>query len=433
MGGIVSFVNLGPGDPKLRTERASERLAQADVVVDDDEVRIETLFALAHEGKRVVRVVSGDVLGSSHVVAEAVALAHAGIAIEVVPGVAAAAAAAAFAGVLGRAVYVLAGDVAEAVRAEAPEAPVTIIGDTSLPTQRVVVTRASAAAEAAGAFGDARVLVAFGGPEPALRWFEGRPLFGKRVLVTRAREQAGGTASLLRELGADPWVVPTIELGPPADPQPLAHALRELRGGGYDWAAFTSANGVDRTWEALLAAGADARAFGGVRLAAIGPATAHALEAHGLRPDVVAREFRGEGLAAAILDEAFARPSSRVLLARAAKARDALPDALRAAGHRVDVVAAYETRPASGDAAEALAAELGAGRVDAVTFTSSSTVENLCDLLGPRAPALLALARVASIGPITTETAASRGVRVDVTAESFTTAGLVEALAKSYA
>ncbi|MCL2448482.1 MAG: uroporphyrinogen-III synthase [Polyangiaceae bacterium] len=434
-GGRVSFVDLGPGDPALRTERASERMASADIVVDDDDVPIEKLLELgdlAKQGQRVVRVVRGDGSGPSGALAEAAALAQAGVAIEIVPGVAPSAMAAAFAGVLARAVYISASEVAGAVRAEGPSAPVTIVHAAGAASQRIVVTTAAAAADEARVFGDARVVVAFGAPEPALRWFERLPLFGKRVLVTRAREQAGSTASLLRDLGADPWVVPTIHFRPPADAEPLARALRALRAGEYGWAAFTSANGVERTWDALVAMGGDARAFGGVKLAAIGPATARALEARSLRPDVVAKEFRGESLAAALIDAAAA-PASRVLLARAAKARDVLPDTLRAAGHAVDVVAAYETHPPSVETGEALAAELERGRVDAVTFTSSSTVEHLCDLLGPRAASLLGRALVASIGPVTTATATGRGVRVDVTAREYTVAGLIAALAASYA
>jgi uroporphyrinogen III methyltransferase/synthase len=124
---------------------------------------------------------------------------------------------------------------------------------------------------------------------------------------------------------------------------------------------------------------------------------------------------------------------SRVLLARAAKARDVLPEALRAAGCRVDVVAAYETHAPPEETAAALASELEAGRIDAVTFTSSSTVENLCDRLGPRSAELLQRTRVASIGPITTATAQARGLRVDVTAARYTVPGLIEALAQSYA
>src|SRR5208282_1783503 len=140
--------------------------------------------------------------------------------------------------------------------------------------------------------------------------------------------------------------VPTIAIGPPADPGPLTRALAELRAGAYGWVAFTSANGVEQTWASLVASGSDARAFGGARLAAIGPATARALEQYGLRADVIAKEFRGEGLADELLRVlAGGAVATRVLLPRAAKAREALPEALRAAGCVVDVVAAYETLP----------------------------------------------------------------------------------------
>jgi uroporphyrinogen III methyltransferase/synthase len=340
------------------------------------------------------------------------------------------------------------------------------------------VTTAADAPRAARPLGQGRLLVAFGTPDEDLRWFERRPLFGKRVLVTRARDQAGGTAAQLREHGAEPVVIPTIEIRPPSDPGPLAAAIRALRDGGYAWALFTSANGVEHAWAAIAAAGGDARAFGSAKLAAIGPATARALEAHGLRPDVVAREYRGEQLAIDVLSamglgrgaagnetdfrgaagnetdfrgaagnetdfrgaagnetvgEGGPGGGPRVLLARAAKARDVLPEALRAAGCRVDVVAAYETHAPPEETAAALTSELEAGRIDAVTFTSSSTVENLCDRLGPRSAELLQRTRVASIGPITTGTAEARGLRVDVTAAQYTVRGLIEALALSYA
>jgi uroporphyrinogen III methyltransferase/synthase len=281
------------------------------------------------------------------------------------------------------------------------------------------------------------VLVAFGVPEEALRWAERRPLFGKRVLVTRAREQAGGTAALLREAGAEPVVVPTIEIRPPADPGPLAGALEALRAGVYRWVAFTSANGVERTWEALAQAGADTRSFGLAKVAAIGPATARALEDRGLRPDVIAKEFRGEGLADSMLDAIRGSGAPpRVLVSRAAKARDVFPETLRRAGCEVDVVSAYETHAPAGPVIEELTAALvGAvpGRtLDVALFTSSSTVENLCDLLGPRAAELLAGVKIASIGPITTATAEARGVRVDVTAREYSVPGLMAALIASY-
>jgi uroporphyrinogen III methyltransferase/synthase len=266
-----------------------------------------------------------------------------------------------------------------------------------------------------------------------LSWIERRPLLGKRVLVTRAREQASSTAALLRELGGEAVVVPLIEVCPPGDPGPLARALVDLRAGGYGRVAFTSANGVEHTFRALALSGHDARAFGSARIAVIGPKTAAALEERGLRADLVAGEFRGEALADQMIASMGSTESSRrVLLACAARAREALPNGLRAAGCGVDVVAAYETRPVRGEALAALANDLAVGRLDAVLFTSSSTVDSLCDALGARASDLLARPRVASIGPITTATALARGLRVDVTAAEYTLPGVVRALAESY-
>ncbi len=434
--GVVSFVSLGPGDPALGTERSAARMAAADRVLSGD-VATEALIDLAREGKRVVRVVVGDALESPPVVAQVLAVARAGVAIEVVPGVGARAAAAAFAGVLGRAVRVATAGVADALADEAPDAPVTIVAGAGWPSQRVVTTTAregAARAEELQAGGEiAEVILAFGLPEDALRWSERRPLFGKRVLVTRAREQAGSTAALLRDCGADAVVVPTIEIRPPGDAAPLDDALAALRAGAYGWVAFTSANGVERTWDALAAAGGDARAFAGARLGAIGPATARALERRGLRADVLAKEFRGELLAEGMLEAIRSqRPAPRVLVARAARARDVLPDMLRAEGCRVDVVPAYETHAPPAAVVEGLDRELAEGRIDAVLFTSSSTVDNLCDLLGARAGERLARSRLASIGPVTTATAEARGLRIDVTAREFTVPGLIEALIESY-
>jgi len=431
--GIVSFVGLGPGDAALQTARAADRIARADIVFRDEDGALPSrLVDLAREGKRVVRVFSGDPFERPSGADEVREVAGAGVAFEVVPGVGASAAAAAFAGVVGRAVRVATADVGRAVEGQPADAPVTLIAGAGEPSQRVIATVAGDAAKRATALGDVRIVVALGAPDDRLRWFERRPLFGKRVLVTRATEQASGTAALLRDQGAEPLVVPAIAIGPPADPSPLARALSQLRAGAYEWVAFTSANGVERTWGALLDAGADARAFGAARLAAIGPATARALERCGLRADVVAKEFRGEGLGDALLRVLAGAGAVRVLLARAAKARDVLPDALRAAGHVVDVVAAYETRPPPRETIDALRSELEAGRVDAVTFTSSSTVENLCDLLGDRAADLLRRPRIASIGPVTSETARARGLRVDVMAAEFTVPELVRALADSW-
>jgi uroporphyrinogen III methyltransferase/synthase len=424
--GIVVFVGGGPGDPDLRTGRASRRIAEADRVIEDD-VPVASLLEMARAGLRVVRLVHGDPLEDPTVRACALAVATAGVTIEVVPGIGASATAGAFAGVTGRASWTHSSDLRATLSRMAPEAVVTVIFDAGEPSQRVVVGPASVVAPFEVAKGS--VLVASGAPVDALRWAENRPLFGKRILLTRAREQAGSTAALLRDAGAEPVVVPTIEIHPPSDPEPLARSLHTLRSGAYEWVAFTSANGVERTWETLVAAGSDARAFGAARIAAIGPATARSLEGHGLRADLVAKEFRGENLAEEMLSAIRASGGTpRVLLARAARARDVLPEALRAAGCAVDVVAAYETRAPAPPAVETLTRALADGRIDAVTFTSSSTVENLCDLLGARTGELLAGVRVASIGPVTTATAKERGLRVDVTARHYTVAGLVEGL-----
>jgi uroporphyrinogen III methyltransferase/synthase len=256
-----------------------------------------------------------------------------------------------------------------------------------------------------------------------LAWLERGPLFGKRVVVTRTREQSEGTADLLRARGAEPIVVPAIELFPPKDPAKLAAAAARL--GAQAIVVFTSANGVARVWDELVRQNRDARAFGPAKVAAIGPGTAAALAARGIVADVVAKEFKQEGLAEAITK---AVPGGKALLLRAEVARDALPAALAQAGFEVEVVAAYETRPADPAQAARLARELEAGRVDAVTFTSSSTVSGVCDMLGARAPELLGKACVASIGPITAGTLRERGVRVDVSAGKYTLSGLLEAL-----
>jgi uroporphyrinogen III methyltransferase/synthase len=431
--GMVTFVGLGPGDSSLRTERAASRLARADVVVDARGSATTRLLELAGEGKHVVRTVDGDAAESRLVVEEARAVARAGARIEVVPGIGAGAAAFAFAGVVGRAALVEASQVDAFLAGKPGDTVVTVIASPGSASQRIVVTTVRETAGQLRGLNAASVVLAWGAPEDSLRWFERQPLFGKRVLVTRARDQASGTAALLRDQGAEPVVVPTIAIRPPADPGPLERALQELLAGAYGWVAFTSANGVERTWDALLHTGGDARAFGAARIAAIGPATARALAEHGLRADLVAPEFRGESLGAEMIEVIRATGlSPRILISRAARARDVLPEVLRSSGHRVDVVAAYETHPASREAFAALETDLERGRLDAVTFTSSSTVSSLCDGLGPRAAERLARVRIASIGPVTTATALERGLRVDVTAAEYTVPGLVRALAESY-
>lgn len=244
------------------------------------------------------------------------------------------------------------------------------------------------------------------------------PLSGRRILVTRAAAQSEGVARSLRRRGAIPILAPTIEIGPPDDPGPLQRAIRDLA--PYDVIALTSANAVEALFGALAESSRDARALHRAAIAAIGPGTSAALARHGVRVDVVAEEHRGEALAHAILG---LRPV-RVLLPRAAIARDALPTILREAGVVVDIVEAYRTRAPT-------TRRTSIPACDAVTFTSSSTVERFFEIV-PDAREVLKDARIASIGPITSETCRSFGLRVDVEAKPYTIPALVDALERSF-
>jgi uroporphyrinogen III methyltransferase/synthase len=256
-----------------------------------------------------------------------------------------------------------------------------------------------------------------------LRWFDTRPLFGQRVLVTRPREKAGGTAARLRELGADPVTFPTIDIRPPEDWTALDAAIERLASGHYDWAIFTSTNGVRFFWRRLEALGKDARAFAGARLGAIGPVTASELTRRGLRADLVPDQYVAE----AILDAIGPVAGQRVLLPRADIARPALADGLLDAGADVDEIAAYRTVPADAEDAERIRELLAAGEIDVLTFTSSSTVRNFVAALEPL-PELPEDTVVACIGPITAGTARELGLPVHVSASEHTIEGLLNAL-----
>jgi uroporphyrinogen III methyltransferase/synthase len=255
------------------------------------------------------------------------------------------------------------------------------------------------------------------GPVAALdlAWFEQRPLFGRTVVVTRAREQASGLRATLETLGAAVAELPAIVV------EPLAVTLPDLS--RFAWLVLTSANGVEALFAALRAAGRDARALAGVRVAVIGPGTAAALDAHGVRADLLPERFVAEALLDAF--PAPSQPGQAVLVARAAQARDVLPDGLGARGYTVEVLPLYATRPAPPD--DEVVAALRAGRVDAVTFTSSSTVTNFCDAVGPLEHPPL----VVSIGPVTSATARERGLHVDGEASEHTIDGLVARLVET--
>ncbi len=261
-----------------------------------------------------------------------------------------------------------------------------------------------------------------------LRWFEDRPLFGKRVVVTRSRSQASELVERLEELGAEAVEFPTIRV---TDPEggyaALDGAIARLREqpGFYDWLLFTSANGVERFFQRLERDG-DVRDLKGVRLGAIGPATATALAHRGLKTDFVPGEYRAEAVVAGLLK--LGVKGQRVLIPRAAEAREVLPRELAAAGAQVEVVPAYRTVLDDSGAAR-VETMLQDGEIDIITFTSSSTVKNFARLLeGFDLSRLPDSVTVACIGPITAETARELGLGVDVVAEEYTIPGLVDAL-----
>jgi len=250
-----------------------------------------------------------------------------------------------------------------------------------------------------------------------------RPLAGRRIVVTRAREQAGDLVRALAALGAEVVAAPTIRIEPLTDLAPLRAALADLS--HYEWLVFTSQNTVRVVCDRLPDWGLAPRALAAVRLAAIGPATADALAQRGLTATLVPERFVAEAVVDALVGYGDVR-GKRILLPRALEARDALPSGLRAHGAIVDVIPVYQTARASGDGT-ALAAELLAGKIDAVTFTASSTVRHFVDLVGPEAASSGRFA-AAVIGPVTAATARGLGIAVTVEASEYTVPGLVAAL-----
>lgn len=483
----VYLVGAGPGDPGLLTVRGAELLRRADVVVYD-RLASPALLALAPAGAElvaagkspgdvdltqeqtnqllvekgrvaecVVRLKGGDPFVFGRGGEEAEALAAAGVEFEVVPGITSAIGAAAYAGIpvthrgvsthftvvtghedpakdrtdvdwgaLARAggtlvILMGAGRIGEIARllvegGRPPETPVAAVRNGTRPDQRTVRATLATVADAGIRAPSAIVVGDVAGLD--LSWFESRPLFGRTVVVTRAREQASALSARLEELGAEVLELPAIQIAP------LAFTLPTLA--GFEWLVFTSANGVRAFFaDGLAPAGLDARALAGLRVAAIGPGTDRALAAHGLRADLIPERFVAESLL-----EAFPAPSApgaRVLLARAELARDVLPEGLAERGYDVEVLPVYRTLPATPD--PAMVERVRAGRFDAVTFTSSSTVDNFCATVDPR-PDPFPL--VVSIGPVTSATARGRGLRVDAEAEQHTIDGLVATLLSAF-
>jgi uroporphyrinogen III methyltransferase/synthase len=475
----VYLVGAGPGDPGLLTVRGAEVLRRADVVVHDrlaEPSLLELAPAAAERvdvgkspgapvaqdgintllverggaGLEVVRLKGGDPFVFGRGGEEAEALAAAGVAFEVVPGVTSAVAVPAYAGIpvthrgLSTSFTVVTGHSRHATDNEVDWEGLAASGGT-LVVLMGVAHRAELARRlmAGGLPADTPAAAVRWGTRPGQRtvrttlgeldrveleppvtlvigrvaglelsWFENRPLFGRRVVVTRARQQASGLAERLRGLGAAVVELPTIEIVEPADGgAALVAAVAGGRVRDYDWIALTSANAVERLFARL----SDARALGDVRVAVVGPATEAALRMRGVVADLVAAPATAESLAAT-----FPTGSGRVLLPQAAIARPTLADGLRTKGWDVEVVEAYGT-VAAAPSAEALAA---AAKADAVTFSSSSTVDNYLAAAGPGAVPPV----VVCIGPTTAATARQRGLDVTVAAAEQSVDGLVAAL-----
>jgi uroporphyrinogen III methyltransferase/synthase len=447
-----SLLDLAPAAERIDVGKAPGHVRMTQSEIND------LLIERGRRGETVVRLKGGDPFVFARGGEEAAALAGAGVPFEVVPGITSAIAVPAYAGIpvtlrhsstsvtivtgheepgtegaegtvdweavarVGGTIVVLMG-VARIARIAAelmaagrsPDTPVAAVQWGTRPEQRTV--RATLSTIADEPLGTPSTIVIGDVAASDLAWFENRPLFGLRVVVTRAREQAGELVTRLQAQGAATVEVPAIEIRDPADGgAALAAAVGRL--GAYDWVVLTSSNGARRLLDAVRDRGRDARAFAGARLAAIGPGTAEALAGANLAVDLVPPRFVAESLLDAL--PAPSATGGRLLLVRAAVARDVLPEGLRSKGWDVDVVEAYRTEQAP--LAEEQAAAVAAA--DVVTFTSSSTVINfLAAMAGGSIPPV-----VAAIGPITAATAREHGLAVDVEAEVHTIDGLVDAL-----
>jgi uroporphyrinogen III methyltransferase/synthase len=499
--GIVYLIGAGPGDPGLITVKGRDCLRRADVVVYDylaNPALLEEapaaaeriyvgktrgrhhlpqpdinalLVSLARQGKAVTRLKGGDPFIFGRGGEEAEALQQAGILFEVVPGISAGYAAAAYAGIplthrdfttslglvtghenpekkvsnldweklatgVGTLVFYMGmGNlklISEQLLAHgrAPTTPVAVIRWGTTPRQETVVAPLSDVVRKVRAAGLKPPAVIVVGEVVALRdklrWFDNRPLFGRRILVTRSRHQAEELIGRLQGAGAEALYLPTIAIAPPPDRRSLDEAIARLA--ETDLLVLTSVNGVEAFFARLEAAGLDSRALHGVTLVAVGPKTAASLAGHGLRADLVPADHRAEGIVDLLRRQGVA--GKRILYPRSALARDLIVRELTAAGALVAAPVAYCTQP-TGDG-DQLRQLLTGSRLDAVTFTSSSTVDHFLDLLGEDGAALLQKVAVASIGPLTSASVRQRGLTVAVEAAEPTTEALVAALAEHF-
>jgi uroporphyrinogen III methyltransferase/synthase len=312
-----------------------------------------------------------------------------------------------------------------------PKTPVAVVRWASTPEQRSVVGTLETISDIVRAADIRPPSLIVIGEVVTLRdkidWFEKRPLFGKRVLITRTREQASELVSLLEEAGANCLEFATISIGPPDSHTAIDQALSAL--GRYDWLLFTSLNAVKFFFTRLFAKNMDSRDLRGVKIGVVGKATAEALTAYGLRTDLVPEKFTGEGLAASML--ASGVQAKKILIPRAQEAREILVERLKAGGAEVTVAPVYKNmRPANQQSA--LRQEFEEKNIDLVTFTSSSTVTNFLEMLDPanqeELDRLLAGVLIVAIGPITADTARKRGLTVHIQPEKYTIPEMVKSI-----
>lgn len=257
-----------------------------------------------------------------------------------------------------------------------------------------------------------------------LKWFEAKPLFGKRVLVTRSREQASSLSEKIEELGGEAWEYPTIAIREPLDIKPLEDAI--INANNYDWIIFTSVNAVKAFFNRMAMLKIDIRKLANVNFCAIGPKTKETIEKKGILVDFVPEEYRAEAIVDGLKDTL--KPGQKILLPRADLARPVLIDSLKELNLDVHEVIAYRTVKNTDDNQQ-LIEKLINKEIHVVTFTSSSTVKNFMELLkGKNTQELLNGVTIACIGPITADTALTMGLKIDITAEIYTIEGLVEAL-----
>jgi len=443
-----------------------------DHTLSQDEINA-LIVEKAKAGFRICRLKGGDPFIFGRGGEEAEVLAAKGIPFEVVPGVTSAIAAAAYAGIplthrklaatlafvtghedphkevssidweslgrgIGTQVFFMGvknlPDITQKLIAhgKSPATPVALIRWGTTPSQQTVtgtlddiaerVKEAGLKAPAIIVVGDVVLL------RENLKWFETRPLLGKRIVVTRAREQASDLVKQLADLGAECLQYPTIRVIPAADTDPLDNAIGRLS--AYDWIVFTSVNGVKFFFERLFESDRDVRALNHLHTAAIGPVTSQKLRTFGLKSDILPKNYRAEAVVEAFRKEDL--QGKNVLLPRAAEARPVLPVELRKMGAEVDEVTTYLTENVA-DNVDLLIEQLTQKSIDLITFTSSSTVKNFKALLpSEKFRNLLDGVTIASIGPITTDTAEKLGFEVHITAPTYTIPGLCDAILKHY-